>query len=160
MIIIFLNMFFFSLKKSLLLPSQSENEFSEKVSFIQRSALFYENMKEPYPNSLQYAEAKRLDICHVSENGGTGLSPNTRFWEGAAATTAEEEFSEDLHPPIPSHPGMKYPVRASPSLRYRSEGYARTGYFIPGCNGIGGSRFPILPPSSPPPPSLQKVGVW
>ena len=57
----------------------------------------------------------RLDLCYVSENEGNRLSPNTLFEE--ATTTAEEEFSEDLHPPIPSHPGMKYPVRASPSLR-------------------------------------------
>ena len=26
-------------------------------------------------------------------------------------------ISSHLHPPIPSHPGMKYPVRANPSLR-------------------------------------------
>ena len=36
---------------------------------------------------------------------------------GGGAAAAEEEFSKDLHPPIPSHPGMKYPVQASPSLR-------------------------------------------
>ena len=63
---------------------------------------------------------ERLDLCYVSENEGKRFSPNTHFWEGATATTAEEESSKDLHPPIPSHPGMKYPVRASPSLRYMS----------------------------------------
>ena len=60
----------------------------------------------------------RLDLCYVAQNEGNRFSPNTHF-EGATATaaTTAEEFAEDLHPPIPSHPGMKYPVRASPSLR-------------------------------------------
>ena len=39
-------------------------------------------------------------------------------WATAATTAAAEEFPDNLHSPIPSHPGMKYPVRASPSLRH------------------------------------------
>ena len=71
-----------------------------------------------YRTEIPYTGAKpeRLDLCYVSENEGFRFSQNTHF-EGATATTTTEEFSEDLHPPIPSHPGMKYPVRAPPSLR-------------------------------------------
>ena len=35
-----------------------------------------------------------------------------------ATTTTAEELPGRLHPPIPSRPGMKYPVRAYPSLRF------------------------------------------
>ena len=35
----------------------------------------------------------------------------------AAAATAAEEFSGRVQAPSPSHPGIKYPVRANPSLR-------------------------------------------
>ena len=65
----------------------------------------------------RYQPVARLDLCYVSENEGKLLRAETHFWEGSTAAATEEEFSEDLHPPIPSHPGMKYPVRASPSLR-------------------------------------------
>jgi hypothetical protein len=50
-------------------------------------------------------------ICLLGGGGGGGGGEEEEEEE------EEEEFSEDLHPPIPSHPGMKYPVRASPSLR-------------------------------------------
>ena len=66
------------------------------------------------------AAVSRRDLCYVSENEGKQFSPNTHFGDGAAAA---EEFSEDLHPPIPSHPGMKYPVRAPPSLRCITRGF-------------------------------------
>ena len=83
--------------------------------FVWRSTLFYENIKVPYRNSLQYAEARtsRSLLC-VRKRRETIITKHSLLGEGRAVA---EEFSEDLHPPIPSHPGMKYPVRASPSLR-------------------------------------------
>ncbi len=42
------------------------------------------------------------------------------FWKGAttaAATTAAEEFPANDHSPIPSRPGIQYPIQAYPSLR-------------------------------------------
>ena len=46
----------------------------------------------------------------------TIITKHPLWGEGGGAAAAAEEFSEDLHHPMPSHPGMKYPVRAYPSL--------------------------------------------
>ena len=43
---------------------------------------------------------------------------------GTATATTAEEFPGRIQPPIPSRPGIKYPVRAAPSLRqYRYKEY-------------------------------------
>ena len=62
----------------------------------------------------RYQPVARLDLLYVSENRGFGNSPNTYFGRGGTVA-ATEEFSETSTPlHIPSHPGMKYPVRHPP----------------------------------------------
>ena len=50
-------------------------------------------------------------MCQKTKGNDNHQTPTSR--RGATATTAKE-FSEDLHPPIPSHPRIKYPVPATP----------------------------------------------
>ena len=81
------------------------------------------------------------------------MSKNDDFFEKlskkerARATTATtEEFPQSIQVPSSTQPGTTYPVRAiphsdNPSLLspnggcyiYRSEGFALTGYVVPGC---------------------------
>ena len=63
----------------------------------------------------------RVLLCEAPKllSGFLTFSPPGGPVTAAAATAATtEEFPQTSNPPFPSHPGMKYPVRANPSLRY------------------------------------------
>ena len=79
---------------------------------------FMKTIKVPHRNSLQYAEARTfIALLCVRKQRKTIITKYPLLgWATATATTATapEEFPGNLHPTIPSHPGMKYPVRHPP----------------------------------------------
>ena len=47
-------------------------------------------------------------------NGDLFVNKGDHFWYPPRGATAAEEFPAESRPPIPSRPGIKYPVRATP----------------------------------------------
>ena len=80
--------------------------------------------------------------------GGGDLFPcDVQFYNWARTATLEE-FSQIIQAPSSTHPGRTYPVRENPISKayqnshtlvplrgalYLSEGFALTGYVVPGC---------------------------
>ena len=60
-------------------------------------------------------EIKQVSADYL-QNEGKRFHPKPYFWGWTAAATAAatEEFSGRVQTPSPSHPGIKYPVRAPP----------------------------------------------
>ena len=93
-------------------PDHAENYCSD--FFFLRNTRFHENQKEPqrYYESIPTSSASRSLIC-VRKRRKEIITKHPLLGWATATMVAAEEFPGILHPPIPSHPGIKY----------RSEGY-------------------------------------
>ena len=100
------------------ITDHAENYFSEMPRFLLTKYLIYESIKVPQQNSLHYGEARtfRALLCVRKQRKMIITKHPLLGWAAAAVATAEE-FPGNLHPPIPSHPGMKYPVRHPPHFK-------------------------------------------
>ena len=73
--------------------------------------------KNPDAIAVIFPVVARPYLCYVSESKGFGFCQITSFLvtvTAATAAAAAEEFLTGVQAPIPSHPGIKYPVRAPP----------------------------------------------
>ena len=101
------------------ITDNAENYFSEISFFLFRNTLCYENIKIPYQNSLHYGEARtfRALLCVRKQRKNIITKHLILGWATTAAAAAEE-FPGNLHPTIPSHPGMKYPIQHPPHFDF------------------------------------------
>ena len=76
----------------------------------------------------------------IGKSRSLGAPPNPGW-----ATTATEEFSQSIQAPSSMHPGISYPVRANPSLRYCLLGHLPlTGKGRVGCSALSSLKNPLI----------------
>ena len=87
-----------------------------KNSFCQRNTRIYENRTEPWRcyESIATSSASR-SLLRIRKQRETIITKHPLWGEGDGDD--DGRIFQRPPPPIPSHPGMKYTVRASSSLR-------------------------------------------
>merc|ERR1711966_339286 len=82
--------------------------------------LFFSYDNFPYPGSHRYSEDETDRSAYSGSADFVMKTDNCPFpksgWATTTATT--EEFSQSIQAPSSTHPGISYPVRANPSVRY------------------------------------------
>ena len=78
-----------------------------------KNMFFDENFKKS-----NHAPRRAHDLISGEKPNSCPPPPNPGWATAAAATATAEEFSQSIQAPSSMHPGISYPVRANPSLRY------------------------------------------